>query len=144
MGKYHTPLKVEQVSEATGTLPSVWQFLEPLIYESRKLGIVIVDRGKLTNFASVPRLPISYLLFGGRNNAPAALHDNLYDPEHDTGRGIKVTRLQADNLIFEATVDSFEFDAYSFKSISKKVMVYFLASVTWASVRLFGWHYWKV
>lgn len=143
MGKFHTPLRVEQVSEATATQPAIWKHLEPLIYESGKLGIVIVDRDKLTDFASVPRLPFSYSLFGGRSNAPAALHDRLYDPEHDTGRGVKVTRLQADNLIFEATVDSIPIEGYSFKSILKRVVIYVLAGMIWAGVRLFGWSYWK-
>lgn len=143
MGKFHTPLRVEQVSEATSNAPSIWKFLEPLIYESSKLGLVIVDRNELTNFASVPRLPFSYWLFGGRNNAPSALHDNLYGPDHDTGRGVKVTRLQADNLIFEAILDSLPDEGYSIKSIMRRQAAYLLAGATWLGVRLFGWMYWK-
>lgn len=143
MGKFITPLKVEQVSEATATKNALWKLTEPLIYQSSKLGLVIVDRDKITDFASVPRLPISYLLAGGRSNAPGVLHDGLYDPEHETGRGLKVTRLQADNLIFEATLDSFPVEGYSVKSILKRQLVYLLAGVTWLGVRFFGWLYWE-
>lgn len=143
MGKFLTPLRVEQVSEATATEPAVWRLTEPLIYESCKLGLIIVDKGTLTNFASVPRLPLSYWLFGGRSNAPAALHDPLYGPEHDTGRGIKVNRLQADNLLFESTVDSMPVDGYSLESIIKRQLVYAMAGCIWIGVRLFGWRHWK-
>lgn len=142
MGKFLTPLKVEQISESTGTKNALWRLTEPLIYESDKLGLVIVDRGTVTDFASVPRLPISYWLAGGRNNAPAVLHDNLYG-KRDTGRCRKVTRLEADNLIFEAILDSYEPDGYSIKSIMKRRLVYALAGATWFGVRLFGWMYWK-
>lgn len=143
MGKFHTPLRVEQISEATSIAPAVWKFSDPLIYESSKLGIVIVDRNELTNFASVPRLPFAYWLMGGRSNAPAGLHDKLYGPEHDTGRGKIVTRMQADNLIFEATVDSLEIKGYSLKSIIMNLAVYVVAGLTWVGVRSFGWLYWE-
>lgn len=127
MGKFITTLKVEQISEATTHKNAKWRLIEPLIYESKNIGLVIVDKGTVTDFASVPRLPISFLFAGGRSNAPAALHDHLYAER-------RVSRLKADNLIFEAIIDS---------SPNDKMLAYSLAIVTWLGVRLFGWIYWK-
>lgn len=127
MGKFITPLRVEQVSEATEHGNSIWKLLDPLIYQSDRLGLVIVDSGTQSDFASVPRLPISFLFAGGRSNAPAVLHDDLYNKK-------TVTRLQADNLIFESIVDSLP---------NNKMLAYAVAGVTWLSVRLFGWAYWR-
>jgi len=142
MGKFITQLRVEQVSEATSMKPAIWRLTEPLIYESSKLGLIIVDRGIETDFASIPRIPIAYLIAGGRNNAAATLHDNLYGT-HNTGRDFPVTRLQSDNLIFEATLDSFPSEGYSLKSIIMRPAAYFLGGVQWAFVRCFGWAFWK-
>lgn len=127
MGKFITTLKAEQISEATAHHNATWKLLEPLIYQSNRLGLVIVDSGTESDFSSVPRLPISFLFAGGRSNAPAVLHDDLYNKK-------TVTRLQADNLIFEAIVDSLP---------NNKMLAYAVASVTWLSVRLFGWAYWR-
>lgn len=142
MGKFITTLKVEQVSEATGSKNALWRITEPLIYESDKLGMIIVDRGTLTDFASVPRLPITYLLAGGKSNAPGVLHDNLYGT-HNTGRDREVSRLQSDNIIFEAILDAYSPEGYSIKSILMRRFVYLLAGATWLGVRLFGWRFWK-
>lgn len=81
MGKFLTDLKVNQISESDGRKNAVWKLTDPLIYESEKIGLIIVDRGTVTDFATVPRLPIAYLLAGGRSNAPGVLHNGLYDPE---------------------------------------------------------------
>jgi hypothetical protein len=40
--------------------------------------LVAVPAGFVTNFASVPRVPIAYLLAGGIGNRSATLHDYLY------------------------------------------------------------------
>ena len=101
-----------------------------------------MDARTKTDFASVPRIPIAYLIAGGRANASATLHDNLYGT-HNTGRGKEVTRLQADNLIFEATLDSFPSEGYSLKSIIMRPAVYFLGVVQWVFVRVFGWSHWR-
>jgi hypothetical protein len=42
-----------------------------------------VPMGFVTDFASVPRLPGAYLLFGGRANKSAVLHDFLYVQRRD-------------------------------------------------------------
>ncbi len=112
-----------------------WILLEPLIYRSSKLGLIAVDQGLQTDFASVPRIPIAYLVAGGRANSSATLHDYLYETH-------QFTRLQADNLIFEATLDSLPSEGYSLKSILMRPAAYFLGGVQWLFVRCFGWRYW--
>lgn len=135
MGKWITELKVKQIDE------NLYELTDPLIYESSKLGLIIVDRGTQTDFASVPRIPLAYLIAGGRTNASATLHDSLYG-NHHTGRCKQVTRLQSDNLIFEATLDSLPVEGYSLKSILMRPAAYFLGGVQWLFVRAFGWRYW--
>lgn len=129
MGKFITELKAKQISEGTYKSNAIWELTDHLIYDSNSLGLVIVDCGTKTDFSSVPRLPILYLFANGMNNAPTALHDKLYSEGHDTGRLLNVTRLQADNLLFEASINGF--------------MSYPLAAVSWIFVRCFGWWYWR-
>ena len=129
MGKWITELKVKQIDEKH------WELIDPLVYRSDKIGLIAVDQGLITDFASVPRIPIAYLIAGGRANASATLHDYLYTTH-------QVSRLKADNLIFEATLDSFPSDGYSLKSILMRPAAYFLGSVQWVFVRAFGWRFW--
>lgn len=51
----------------------------PLLYFSERLGrVVTVPTGFVTDFASVPRLPLIYALAGGMGNEAAVVHDYLY------------------------------------------------------------------
>lgn len=50
----------------------------PLIYVSNILGKIIVPEGFETDFASVPRIPIIYAMFGDRAHREAVLHDAMY------------------------------------------------------------------
>lgn len=66
----------------------------PLIYQKGE-NAFIVPTGFLTDFASIPRLPIIYLVFEGLANRAATLHDYLY-----SSRGF--SRLQADQTFLQA------------------------------------------
>lgn len=73
-----------------------WRLREELCYSSESLGaIVTVPEGFETDFASVPRLPVVYLLAGDTAHRPAVVHDFLY------AEGV-VTRAQADQVLLEA------------------------------------------
>lgn len=72
MPQFLTPLRVEQVNGA------MWRLLAPLHYASSLTDPIAVPVGFLTDFASVPRLPFSYWLFGGIGQAAAVVHDWLY------------------------------------------------------------------
>ena len=56
----------------------VWMLDAPLSYESDILGKIDVPKGFETDLASVPRVPIAYMLFGDRAHREAVLHDYLY------------------------------------------------------------------
>ncbi len=58
----------------------IWILDSPLIYQSEILAgfNVEIPAGFETDFASVPRLPFFYTLFGDRAHREAVVHDYLY------------------------------------------------------------------
>lgn len=74
----------------------LWELVEPLIYESDCAAMTItVPVGFQTDFASVLRLPVVYLLFGDKAHAPATVHDYLYQDG-------ALERKTADAVFYEA------------------------------------------
>lgn len=72
-GKFHSSLYVKRLPDGSSKLT------QPLIYESAEAnGIITVPRGFETDFASVPRMPFAYLLFGGVADEAAVVHDFIY------------------------------------------------------------------
>ena len=69
-------------SEVDGTAQEgrgIHRIHEPFVYQSDILGKTItVEAGFLTDFASVPRLPLVYFLFGGVARKSAVIHDWLF------------------------------------------------------------------
>ena len=56
-----------------------WVIDSPLVYFSEVAGEKItVPKGFDTDFASVPRIPIAYLLYANRGRRAAVVHDYLY------------------------------------------------------------------
>lgn len=58
-----------------------WELLQDFtvfIHTEDKTYEVIIRKGFITDYASVPRLPFAYLLYGGIGNYAAVLHDGLY------------------------------------------------------------------
>lgn len=84
--EFLTELQVEEMDAKT------WRLLKPLIYHSELLNETItVPSGYVTDFASIPRLPIIYWLFGDTARKPAVIHDFLYqthgcDNRHEADR----------------------------------------------------------
>lgn len=73
-----------------------WVLSSPLAYRSDVAGqVIVVPFGFSTDFASVPRIPLAYLLFGGVVTEPAVIHDYLYT----TG---EISRRLADSVFLEA------------------------------------------
>jgi hypothetical protein len=55
------------------------QLLAPFGFYSATLGAeIIVPEGFVTDYASVPRIVLGYLLFGGKGKRAAVIHDWLY------------------------------------------------------------------
>lgn len=72
MAEFKTELVVKAVDDET------WKLTEDLVYESGIVGLVIVRHGFITDFASVPRLPLAYLFAGNTAHEAAVIHDYLY------------------------------------------------------------------
>lgn len=57
---------------------SYWRLKAPLRYTSILTGMVMIPVGFETDFASVPRLPWIFTIWGDRAHREAVLHDYLY------------------------------------------------------------------
>lgn len=77
MSRFLTELEVKP---ATGMDDGKWQLIIDLVYQSDVAGITItVPAGKITDFASVPRLPLAYMFVGDRASKASVIHDHLYE-----------------------------------------------------------------
>jgi len=83
------------VSWVGGRYP--WRLEQDLVYQSGRLGGIVVPAGYCTDFASVPRIPGVYALTGDRAALASIIHDWLYDARPDG-----VTRKDADRVFLEA------------------------------------------
>ncbi len=87
--QFLTKLRVEHLAKKW------WMLTEPLVFYSELIGkTIIAPAGFVSDFASVPRAPVVYWLFGARANASAAIHDRLY-------RWCDVSRNMADRIFNE-------------------------------------------
>lgn len=75
MSKFLSPLVLREDAPMNG---AEWVLAEDLVYWSDIAGLVRVPAGFQTDLASVPRLPVVYLLAGGTADAAAVIHDYLY------------------------------------------------------------------
>jgi hypothetical protein len=99
-----------------------WELDAELIYQSDLLSTVItVPNGFQTDFASVPRVPIAYGLFGGKAHREAVIHDYLYRIDSKP----VATRKQADDVFYEA--------------MKLRGKSWFVRWCMWSGVRLGGW-----
>jgi hypothetical protein len=116
MSRFATPLRAEKSG-------STWCILQPLIYCSDVAKTVfVVPEGFVTDFASVPRLPLAFLLTGDSAHEAAVVHDYLY-------REQQVSRSVADAVFREAAGISGEPGWKSW--------------LMWAGVRIGGWVAWN-
>jgi hypothetical protein len=116
VSRFLTPLRAEKSGQ-------FWTILQPLIYQSDIARTVfVVPEGFVTDFASVPRLPLMFLIAGDEAHLAATLHDWLYSRQ-------EVSRSQADAIFREAMTASGEPGWRSF--------------FMWAGVRAGGWMAWN-
>jgi hypothetical protein len=118
MGYFATELKVEPASAFDG---QEWRLLDKLIFVSDVAGRIVVPAGFVTNFASVPRIPLVYELCGNTSAKAATVHDYLYTTH-------AVPRDVADAVLREASAAT---DVPAWRRV-----------VMWAGVRAFGWRNW--
>jgi hypothetical protein len=100
MSAFLTPLDVELVSDATNSGRGTWRLTAPLVYRSDVAGQTFtVPVGFETDYASVPRVALAFVLCGDTAHAASAVHDWLYTFH-------PVTRDVADAVLREAALVS--------------------------------------
>jgi hypothetical protein len=121
MAQFQTKLRVEKITARDGK--SFWRLLAPLVYHSDLVSILITAPKKfLTDFASVPRLPLAYLIAGDTAHEAAVVHDYLYCTNG-------VSRRVADAIFYEAMRVSGE--------------PRWRAFLMWSAVRVSAWVAWR-
>jgi hypothetical protein len=76
----------------------LWRLTAPLVYQSDVAKMTFtVPAGFITDLASVPRIPIAYLLAGGTSNEASVVHDFIYSTH-------PVDRATADAVLKEASL----------------------------------------
>jgi hypothetical protein len=116
--RFLSPLRLQLV-EGDG---EKWILDAPFIYSSDVLDrIVTVPEGFTTDLASVPRLPVVYLLTGATGNEAAVVHDFLYTTR-------PCSRKDADEVFYEAVLAS---------GVPK-----WRAWIMWAGIRAGGSSHW--
>lgn len=124
MSEFLTPLEVRLVGRKR------WMTLIPLVYRSDVAGVITVPSEFITDFASVPRLPLAYLLAGDRAPGPAVIHDWMYQhPDFED-------RILADTVIGEAM----GVDQPDLGFIAEPLPI--RVAIT-SAVRAFGWWAWR-
>lgn len=79
MSEFLTRLDVELVDGLAASGRGVWRVTQQFRYYSNLLGrIISVEVDFLTDFASVPRAPFIFWLFGDTDQMAALLHDWLF------------------------------------------------------------------
>jgi hypothetical protein len=100
MSKFLTPLIVQQLEDTSHDGRGTWQLQAMLAYLSDAAGrVIIAPKGFITDFASVPRIPVAYLLAGDCAHQAAVIHDFLYS-SHEVERAV------ADAVLREAAICS--------------------------------------
>ena len=99
----------------------IWIIDSPLLYQSDILGPITVPVGFETDFASVPRIPLFYTLFGDRAHRESVIHDYLYRLDAIP----QATRSQADDVFLEA--------------MKCRGKGFFVRYAMWMGVRAGGW-----
>jgi hypothetical protein len=99
---------------------------------------IIIPADFVTDFASVPRLPFAYLLYGGIGNRAGVVHDALYSAWKRIQvftliEGVKVdyevTRSWADEVLRSA--------------LQECGVGFFARNMMYSAVRLAGWKFYK-
>lgn len=122
MSKFLSSLETEEISDSENSGRGSWKLMSDLLYQSDIAKMVIkVPAGFITDYASVPRLPIVFLFCGDTASKAAVIHDYLY-------RSGILPRNVCDAVLREAAVCD---------NVPK-----WRAFLLWSGVRMFGgWFY---
>ncbi len=96
--QFHSYLEVRLIDDLANQGRGEWELISDLVYESEIAKCTfVVQKGFKTDFESVPRVPIVFMILGDRFSRPAALHDALY-----SGLFPAINREMADKVLEEA------------------------------------------
>jgi hypothetical protein len=99
MSAFLTDLEVDLVSDATNSGRGTWRLTAPLVYQSDVAQqTFVVPAGFETDFASVPRTPVAFLLTADSAHKASTVHDWLYS-EHPVPRDIADAVLREASLV---------------------------------------------
>jgi hypothetical protein len=84
-------LSSEEIGEIDGKI--IYRLFDDLLFRDEYGRITIIQKGFQTDLASVPRVPIVFMLWGDRAHREAVLHDYFYR----TNSVPLVSRSEADN-----------------------------------------------
>lgn len=115
MSRFATDLIVREITDEK------WQLTQELVYYSNLLDCIKVPAGFVTDFASVPRLPLAFLVAGDTAHSAAVVHDYLYTTK-------PCTKAEADKVFLEAMLAS--------------GVAYWRSYLMYEMVALFGWKAW--
>lgn len=96
MSAFLTSLDLRLIDDLANEGRGEWELLADFRYASDVANRVITAKaGERTDFASVPRQPLIYLLMGDKGRKAAVIHDHLY-------RTMELDRELADEVLKEA------------------------------------------
>jgi hypothetical protein len=122
MSAFLTELQVELVSDSTNEGRGTWRLTAPLVYQSDVAGrVFVVPEGFETDFASVPRIPVAFLLTADSAHEASVVHDYAYSTHI-------VDRETADAVLREASAVT--------------GIPWLRRQATWLGVRCFGGSHW--
>lgn len=122
MAKFLTQLEVRALQKYDEGR-SLWELVYPLGYESDLYHKpILVQEGFVTDFASIPRIPVVYLLMNDIGQPAAVVHDYLY-------RFHPVSRAKADAIFDEA--------------LQVLGVSWWRRKLMWTAVRIAGWGAYK-
>jgi hypothetical protein len=99
MSAFLTELDTECVDDLACGGRGIWKAIAPFVYHSDLLRCaIVIEVGFLTDYASVPRVPFAYWLFGDSCHKASVVHDWLLSPS----RGCD--EQTADRVFLETTV----------------------------------------
>jgi hypothetical protein len=83
MSYFRSQLIASKISEASSYGRAMWRLQYDLEFYSDLYGPITVPAGFLTDFSSVPRIPLAFWLAGDTAHASAVVHDYLVRVEYD-------------------------------------------------------------
>lgn len=100
MSYFFGDVECKLISGSAASGRGLWELTAPLIYNSDLTNEVIeVPVGFQTDFCSVPRVPIAFLLLGDTASEAACVHDWLYSIESNA---LNIDRATSDAILREA------------------------------------------